>query len=74
VGILLTRYPPSKPMLTKATQAGIFEAAYGYKYPKIQILTLAEFFAGKSLNLPKDNVTFKSALTTGKREEQKGLI
>jgi site-specific DNA-methyltransferase (adenine-specific) len=70
MGVLLTRYKPTKPMLTSATQLGQFEAAYGYKYPKIQIMTLAEFFKGKQLSLPKDNITFKSAATVGKGGKQ----
>ncbi|RKZ42199.1 MAG: hypothetical protein DRR00_31135, partial [Candidatus Parabeggiatoa sp. nov. 3] len=74
LGVLLTRYKATKPMLLSATQLGQFEAAYGYKYPKIQIMTLAEFFAGKQLNLPKDNMTFKSAATIGKASKQNGLF
>jgi len=31
---------------------------------------LAEFFSGKQLNLPKDNITFKSATTIGKGGKQ----
>ncbi|MEK8017727.1 MAG: DNA methyltransferase [Candidatus Parabeggiatoa sp.] len=74
LGVLLTRYKATKPMLLSATQLGQFEVAYGYKYPKIQIMTLAEFFAGKPLNLPKDNITFKSAATIGKASKQNGLF
>ncbi len=75
MGVLLTRYKPTKPMLTSAIQLGQYEVAdYGYKYPKIQIMTLAEYFNGKQLNLPKDNVTFKSATTIGKSGKQKGLF
>jgi len=37
-------------------------------------MTLAEFFAGKQLNLPKDNITFKSAATIGKASKQNGLF
>ncbi|RKZ38237.1 MAG: site-specific DNA-methyltransferase [Gammaproteobacteria bacterium] len=74
MGVLLTRYNPTKPMLNSATQFGQFEAVYGYKYPKIQIMTLAEFFSGKQLNLPKDNITFKSAATIGKGSQQNGCF
>ena len=74
MGVLLTRYNPTKPMLNSATQFGQFEAVYGYKYPKIQIMTLAEFFSGKQLNLPKDNITFKSAATIGKGGQQNGCF
>ncbi|MDM8559494.1 DNA methyltransferase [Candidatus Parabeggiatoa sp. HSG14] len=74
MGVLLTRHKPTNPMLKKATQAEQFEAAYGFNYPKIQIMTLAEFFSGKQLNLPKNNITFKSAATVGKGGKQGGLL
>ncbi|WP_353570542.1 DNA methyltransferase [Candidatus Albibeggiatoa sp. nov. BB20] len=74
MGILLTRHNPTKPMLNKAAQAGLLKTNYGYTYPKIQIMTLDEFFSGKQLNLPKDNITFKSAATTGKASQQKSLF
>jgi len=74
MGVLLTRHKPTKPMLNKAAQAGLFEAAYGYSYPKMQIMTLEEFFANQQLNLPKDNITFKSAATIGKASQQKNLF
>ncbi|MEK7989454.1 MAG: restriction endonuclease, partial [Thiotrichaceae bacterium] len=74
MGVLLTRNNPTKPMLNKAAQAGLFEAAYGYSYPKMQIMTLEEFFANQQLNLPKDNITFKSATTIGKASQQKNLF
>ncbi len=74
MGVLLTRYKPTTPMLKKATQSGQFEATYGYTYPKLQIMTLEEFFNGKQLNLPKNNITFKSAATVGKGGIQDGLF
>jgi site-specific DNA-methyltransferase (adenine-specific) len=74
MGVLLTRHKPTKPMLNKAAQAGLLKTNYGYTYPKTQIMTLDEFFSGKQLNLPKDNITFKSAATTGKASQQKNLF
>ncbi len=74
MGVLLTRHKPTKPMLTSTMQLGNFEADYGYKYPKLQIMTLEEFFNGKQLNLPKNNITFKSAATVGKGGTQVGLL
>ncbi len=74
MGVLLTRNKPTKPMLTSAMQLGNFEADYGYKYPKLQIMTLEEFFNGKQLNLPKNNITFKSATTVGKGGSQNDLF
>jgi hypothetical protein len=36
---------PSGPMKTEAIKAGFYETDYG-KFPKIQILTVTELFAG----------------------------
>jgi site-specific DNA-methyltransferase (adenine-specific) len=48
-------------MLTEAVKAGFYETLYG-KYPKIQILTIAELFAGKQPNIPLvDSASFKKA-------------
>lgn len=51
IGVFITLAEPTKPMLTEAVKAGYFETPYG-KYPKIQILTIAELFAGKKPNIP----------------------
>jgi site-specific DNA-methyltransferase (adenine-specific) len=73
LGVFLTRAEPTKPMLDTVAQMGYYEFNK-WSYPKVQILTLAEYFAGKVLKLPKNNVTFKSANTLGKNEEQQDLI
>ncbi len=49
------------PMRTEAIKAGFYETLYG-KYPKIQILTIAELFEGKQPNIPLvDPAAFKKA-------------
>jgi hypothetical protein len=42
LGVFLTRTAPTKPMLDKAMTVGYFESS-NQRYPKLQILTLAEF-------------------------------
>ncbi len=74
LGVFLTRQEPTKQMLKTVIQTGYFEAPYGYKYPKLQIMTLTEFFSGKQLNLPKENVTFKRAKTIGKNANQNSIF
>jgi len=73
LGVLLTKNTPTKPMLETVVQAGHFAIAC-FTYPKLQMMTLAEFFKGKQLTLPKSNITFKRAKTLGKGGEQKGLF
>jgi hypothetical protein len=61
IGVFITLAEPTKPMLTEAVKAGYFETPYG-KYPKLQILTIAELFAGKKPNIPMvDPSVFRKA-------------
>jgi site-specific DNA-methyltransferase (adenine-specific) len=57
------------------TVAGAGYAKFpGYEFPKLQILTLKEFFSGKQLKLPSTNITFKAAQHTGKRKENQEAL
>jgi site-specific DNA-methyltransferase (adenine-specific) len=61
IGVFITLAEPSGPMKTEAVKAGFYETLYG-KYPKIQILTIAELFDGKQPNIPLvDSSAFKKA-------------
>jgi len=61
IGIFITLAASTGPMRTEAVKAGYYETVYG-KYPKIQILTLAELFEGKKPNIPLvDTASFKKA-------------
>ena len=51
IGVLITLAEPTRPMQTEAVKAGFFETRFG-KYPKIQILTVEELFAGKKPDIP----------------------
>jgi site-specific DNA-methyltransferase (adenine-specific) len=61
VGIFIALAEPTKPMVTEAVKAGFYETAHG-KFPKLQILTIADLFKGKKPHLPWiDPSTFKKA-------------
>jgi site-specific DNA-methyltransferase (adenine-specific) len=51
LGVFITLAEPTGPMRTEAIKAGFYETDYG-KFPKVQILTIAELFAGKKPELP----------------------
>jgi site-specific DNA-methyltransferase (adenine-specific) len=51
VGVFITLAEPTGPMRTEAIKSGFYDTEYG-KFPKIQILTIAELFAGKKPELP----------------------
>ena len=52
IGVFLTLAPLTRPMQVEATKAGFYDTAYHGKVPKIQILTIAELFVGKSPRFP----------------------
>jgi hypothetical protein len=61
VGVFITLAEPTGPMRIEAIKAGFYETDYG-KFPKIQILTIAELFAGKKPQLPwLDPAAFRKA-------------
>jgi len=61
IGVFITLAEPTGPMKTAATSEGFFETEYG-KYPKVQIITIEELFAGKRPAIPLiDSSSFKKA-------------
>lgn len=72
LGVFLTAAQPTKPMLETASKAGFIKVP-GYEFPKLQILTLKDFFKGKRPKLPKVNITFKAAQHSGKKGDQLAL-
>jgi hypothetical protein len=75
IGVLISMEEPTKPMETEAVTAGFFESKmWGEKYPKIQLITVADLLAGKNIKMPpikQVSATFKKAERfKGKEEEQ----
>jgi len=65
IGVLISMEEPTNPMRTEAITAGFFESrTWGKKYPKIQLLTIAELLAGQKIDMPpikQVGATFKKA-------------
>jgi adenine specific DNA methylase Mod len=62
IGIFVTLALPTTPMQVEATKAGFYETPFHGKVPKLQILTIAELFAGKKPQIPFINPsTFRRA-------------
>jgi len=65
IGVLISMDDPTKPMQTEAVTAGFFESiTWGKKYPKIQLLTVADLLTGKKIEMPpikQVGATFKKA-------------
>jgi site-specific DNA-methyltransferase (adenine-specific) len=70
IGVFITLAEPTKPMRIEAVKEGFFETVFG-KFPKIQIVTIGELFAGKMPQIPNvDEASFKKAAieSTAKQE------
>lgn len=73
IGVLITLEPPTKEMLREAVSAGWYHSPNWNKdFPKIQILTIEELFAGASVQMPPTARTYKKAKreTLQVREQQ----
>jgi len=63
IGVLLSFEQPTKLMRTEAASAGFYRSRWG-THPRLQLLTVAELLAGKSIDRPPvtgSNVTYKQA-------------
>jgi site-specific DNA-methyltransferase (adenine-specific) len=80
IAALLTLKPPSRPMKEEAAAAGFYEPVHfpGHRYPRLQILTIAELLAGRTLEYPRfaPSGTFKKAARRGRDpgENQESLL
>ena len=62
MGVYITLDEPTRDMRTEATAAGYYESpGWGQKYPKLQILTIAELLRGAGLKMPPTNISFRAA-------------
>ena len=62
LGVFLSIRPLTAPMLETIADSG-HVTAFNKNYPKLQSLTLDEFFSGKTLHLPPMNITFRKPAT-----------
>jgi len=65
IGALLTLKPPTRPMKEEAAAAGFYEPVHfpGHRFPRLQILTIADLLGGRELEYPRfaPSGTFKKA-------------
>ncbi|MBK8210509.1 MAG: restriction endonuclease [Rhodospirillales bacterium] len=71
VGVFITLAEPTGPMKIEAIKSGLYETEYG-KFPKIQILTVAELFSGKQPQLPwRDPTAFRKAARESSSKQER---
>lgn len=65
LGVLISMQAPTGPMAEEAVTAGFFESqTWGRRYPKIQLLTVADLLSGRQIDMPpikQVGATFKKA-------------
>jgi len=76
IGVLISMEPPTKPMLKEAAEAGFYQPpGLTDKYPRLQVLSIAELLAGKKIEYPRLlDVTFKKAPKARKAAEEQILL
>ncbi len=79
IGVLVAMEEPTKQMRTEAASAGFYESpGWKKKYPRLQLLTVAELLGGKRIDYPPSaqvNITFKKApRAKGRPTEQLPLV
>jgi site-specific DNA-methyltransferase (adenine-specific) len=76
IGVLICMEAPTKPMLKEAAEAGFYKPpGLTDRYPSIQILTIEDLLAGKSVAYPRLlEVTFKKAPKARTAAEKKGQL
>ena len=62
IGVFITLEEPTRDMKTEAISAGHYESTgWNQRYPRIQILTIAELLRGARIDMPPQYSTFKQA-------------
>lgn len=75
IGVLISLERPTKPMRAEAASAGFYESpGWRKKYPRVQLLTVAELLKGRKIDYPpRTSVTFKRAKRSEKKVDQRDL-
>ena len=75
IGVYLTLEPPTKPMLTEAAEKGFYHSpGWNKDYPRLQILTVEDLLAGKTVDLPPNLDTYKKAQKVVAESDDQGSL
>lgn len=76
IGIFICAVNPTREMEREAAAAGVYEGADGRTYPRLQIFTLAEYFAGLRPKVPllDRQAAYKKAARAGDEGKQGTLL
>jgi len=70
IGVFITLEEPTKPMRKEMASAGFYYSpGWNQKYPRLQILTVAELLEGARIQYPpRTSLTFKEAPRASEQE------
>lgn len=76
IGIFICAVNPTREMEREAAAAGVYEGADGRSYPRLQIYTLAEYFAGLRPKVPllDRQAAYKKAGRADRNEGRQGSL
>ena len=75
IGVYLTLEPPTKPMLLEAAEKGFYHSpGWNKDYARLQILTVEDLLAGKTVNLPPNIDTYKKAQKIVAESDDQGSL
>ncbi len=75
IGVFLTLDPPTRPMLTEAAEKGFYHSpGWNKDYPRLQILTVEDLLAGKTVDLPPNIDTYKKAQKMVAESDDQGTL
>ena len=76
IGLFVTLNPPTRPMVSEAAASGLYAPEHfpEHRYPRVQILTIAELLAGAEPQYPRfaPDATFRRAPRQRRREGAQG--
>ena len=73
-GVFVTKAMPTRPMVAEAAKVGLFDGPGGRKIARLQIVTLAEIFAGRRPDLPHIDSPYRRARRSTKPDGQGALL
>jgi hypothetical protein len=72
LGVLITLTEPTSEMKREAALAGVYQYSSSMQFPKVQILSIKNWFDGRTIKLPTDTINpFKQAAV---KADQKSLF
>lgn len=67
IGVMISLNRPTAAMKREAAGAGFWESKWGTRHPRLQILTIDDLFAGKTIDYPRSAEDFKRSARPRRR-------